>query len=115
MIALYSTLMCFLSPSIITGDNYRPVLLFLIHSKCLHILKLTADFESNLENNALRKIEKYLNLVKDMRSNYSCVKFVNLSMSSLGVFSNECSTLQEMLNDIGVDKKRAIIPYNKKN
>ena len=48
--------------------------------------------------------EKYMNVVKDMRSNYRCVKFVNLSMSSLGVFSNECSTFLEMMNDIGIDK-----------
>ena len=61
-------------------------------------------FESNLKNNAVRKKEKYMNVVKDMRSNYRCVKFVNLSMSSLGVLSNECSTFLEMMNDIGIDK-----------
>ena len=68
--------------SIITaaGDNYLPDLLFLILSKCLCILELTVGFESNLENNAARKKEKYMKLVKDMRSNYSCVKFVNFSM-----------------------------------
>ena len=47
-----------------------------------------------------------MNVVKDMRSNYRSVKFVNLSMSSLGVFSNECSTFLEMMNDIGIDKKQ---------
>ena len=46
----------------------------------------------NLKNNAVRKKEKYMNVVKDRRSNYRCVKFVNLSVSSLGVFSYECST-----------------------
>ena len=79
-------------------------LLFLIQSKCLYILELTVGFESNLKNNAVCKKEKYMNVVKDMRSNYRCVKFVNLSMSSLGVFSNECSTFLEMMNDIGIDK-----------
>ena len=75
--------------SIITaaGDNYLPDLLFLIQSKCLCILELTVGFESNLKNNAARKQEKYMNLAKDMISNYSCVKFVNLCMGSLGVFS----------------------------
>ena len=50
------------------------------------------------------KKEKYMNVIKDMRSNYRCVQFVNLSMSSLGVFSYECSTFLEMMNDIGIDK-----------
>ena len=31
---------------------------------------------------------------------------VNLSMSSLGVFSDECSTFLDMMNDIGIDKKQ---------
>ena len=34
-----------------------------------------------------------------MRRNYRCVRFVNFSMSSLGVFSNECSTFFDMMND----------------
>ena len=41
-----------------------------------------------------------------MSRNYRCVKFVNLSMSSLGVFSDECSTFLDMMNDIGIDKKQ---------
>ena len=54
----------------------------------------------------MRKKEKYLNLIKEMSRNYRCVKFVNLSMSSLGVFSDECSTFLDMMNDIGIDKKQ---------
>ena len=41
-----------------------------------------------------------------MSRNYTCVKFVNLSMSSFGVLSNECSTFSDMMNDIGIDKKQ---------
>ena len=66
----------FLNPSIITGENYRPDLLFLIQSKCLYVLELKVGFESNLNNNAVRKKEKYLNLIKEMSRNYRCVKFV---------------------------------------
>ena len=73
--------------------------------KCLYVLELTVGFESNLNNNAVRKKEKYLNLINKMSRNYRCVRFVNLSMSSLGVFSNECSTSLDMMNDIGIDKK----------
>ena len=69
-----------------------PDLLFLIQSKWLYVLELTVGFKSNLNNNAVRKKEKYLNLNEEMSRNYRCVKFVNLSISSLGVFSYECST-----------------------
>ena len=75
------------------------------------ILELTVGFEFNLKNNAVRKKEKYMNVVKDMRSNYRCVKFVNLSMSSLSVFSNECSTFLEMMNGIGIDKTQQHYMY----
>ena len=40
--------------------------------------------------------------------NYRCVKFVNISKSSLGVFSDECSTVFDMVNDIGIDKKQQL-------
>ena len=53
----------------------------------------------------MRKREKYKNLINDLNSDYKCVKFVNLSMSSLGVFSDECSTFLDMMNDIGIDTK----------
>ena len=56
--------------------------------------------------NAVHKKEKYLNLINQMSRNYRCVRFVNLSMSSLGVFSDECSTFLDMMNDIGIDKKQ---------
>ena len=36
------------------------------------------------------------------------MRFVNLSMSSLAVFSDECSTFLDMMNDIGIDKKQQL-------
>ena len=106
--SLYADVNGFLNPSIITGENYRPDLLFLIQSKCLYVVELTVGFESNRNNNAVRKKEKYLNLIKEMSRNYRFVKFVNLSMSCLGVFSDECSTFLDMMNDIGMDKKQQL-------
>ena len=43
-----------------------------------------------------------------MSKNYKCMKFLNLSMSSLGVFFYECSfaTFLDKINDIGIDKKQ---------
>ena len=107
--SLYADVNGFLNPSIIAGENCRPDLLFQIQPKCLYtVLELTVGFECNLNNNAVCKKEKYLNLIKEMSRNYRCVKFVNLSMSSLGVFSDECSTFLDMMNDIGIDKKQQL-------
>ena len=68
----------------------------------------SVGFESNLNNNAVRKKEKFLNLINKMSRNYRCVRFVNLSMSSLGVFPDECSTFLDMMNEIGIDKKQQL-------
>ena len=43
-----------------------------------------------------------------MSRNNRCVKFLNLSTSSLGVFSDECSTFLDMMNDIAIDKKQQL-------
>ena len=106
--SLYADVNGFLNPSRITGENYRPDILFLIQSKCLYVLELTVGFESNLNNNAVRIKEKYPKLINEISRNYRCVRFVNLSMSSLGVFSDECSTFLDMMNDIGIDKKQQL-------
>ena len=77
-------------------DNDIIIIIIIIQSKCLYVLELTVAFKSNLNNNAVPKKEKYLKLIKEMSRNYRCVKFVNLSLSSLGVFSYECFTFLDM-------------------
>ena len=114
--SLYADFKRFMIRSFITSENNRPDLLFLIQCKCLYILELTAGFESNLKKMHCKKKKKnYTNLVKDMRSNNRCVKWVNLSMSCLGAFFNECSTFLKMMNDICVDKKQQLYLTKKKN
>ena len=81
---------------------------FLIQSKCFYVLQLTVGFEYKLNNNAVREKKKHLNFIKEMSRNYRCVKFVNLSMSSLGIFLDECSTFLDIMNDIGIDKKQQL-------
>ena len=58
-------------------------------------------FESNLNNNVLRKKKKIeiSELDQEVSRNHRCVKFVNLSMSSFGVSSDECSTFLDMMNE----------------
>ena len=69
------------------------------------ILELTIEYESNLQHNATRKRQKYENLIKEQRKHYEKVKFVNLSISSLGVFSESSLGFIEMLKDLKFDEK----------
>ena len=96
----------FESPSIITGDDYRPDFLLTTLDKWLYIVELsqlTVGYESDLENNVNRKKAKYIDLIEQLDKNFSTVKFVNLSMSPLGVFDKECHTFLEMLNDLRLE------------
>ena len=104
---LYADLPGFKCPSIITGDTFRPDLLLLTRNKSLYVVELTVGFETNLHNNVDRKNAKYLCLIKDLRQSrkFTSVNFVNLSVSSLGIFDKECYSLLQMLNGIGLDKK----------
>ena len=56
----------------------------------------------NLHNNVERKKAKYEDLIEEMKDNFVSVKFVNLSISCLGVFDRECRTFLEMLDTLGL-------------
>jgi hypothetical protein len=109
---MYVDLPGFISPSVITGDELRPDLLLTIENKILYILELTVGFETNLKTNSDRKHEKYLTLITDQENIYDEVKFVNVSISSLGVFGESTNTLFGMLHDLKYDEQR--IKYVKK-
>ena len=100
---LYVDLPGYLSPSVITGDTLRPDLVLTIENKCIYILELTIGFESNLQTNATRKREKYQDLINKQLNYYDEAKFVNVSISSLGVFSETSLDLVEMLKDLEMD------------
>ena len=59
--------------------------------------------ETNLSNNASRKFEKYRYLLHDLESNYRHVKFVNLSISSLGIFGQSCNSFIQMCTDLSIN------------
>ena len=100
---LFVDLPGFQSPSIITGDEYRPDLLLSTPNNILYMVELTVGYESNLANNAKREKEKYKDLLIKLDENFVSVKCVNLSISSLGVFGKECDSFIEMMNDLGLD------------
>ena len=89
---LFADLPGFRTPSIITGDRFRPdLLLTSSNNSLLYIVELTVGYESNLESNIRRKNIKYKELIKQQRKSFNDVKFVNISISSLGVFAKESS------------------------
>ena len=100
---LYVDIPGFVNPSVLTGDNSRPDLLLAIENECLYILELTVGFESNLQVNANRKRQKYLDLIEEQKTNYGKVKFINLSLSTLGVFSRSAENFDEMLRSLKLD------------
>jgi hypothetical protein len=53
-----------------------------------------------------------LPLISDQESNYDKVKFVNVSISSLGVFGQSTNTLTDMLKEVKFDEQQ--IKYIKK-
>ena len=98
----YVDLPQYLSPSLITGDDLRPDMLILT-SNTLHVVELSVGFETNLNNNASRKFEKYRYLLHDLESKYRYVKFVNLSISSLGIFGQSCNSFIQMCTDLSIN------------
>ena len=77
----------------ITGDTLRPDLLLHLQSNYLCIVELTVGFESNIVKNDNPKRLGSLELVKQLMEKYKQVKFVNLSISALGLFDKTSSDL----------------------
>ena len=102
---LYVDLPGFITPSVISGNSLRPDLLLTVSKKCLYILELTVGFETNLLTNASRKTRKYEDLIRLQQNQFDCVKFISLSISTLGVFSNQSSDFLNMLKETGFDEK----------
>ena len=67
-------------------------------------MELTLGFESNIQINSDRKASKYSSIILDLKPAYSDVKFVNLSMSALGIMGRSSESLLLMLEDLKLDK-----------
>ena len=53
-----------------------------------------------------------MEVTEEQKQHFTGVKFVNLSMSFLGVFSQECSTFLTMLENLGLDNAKLLHPEN---
>ena len=103
---MYADLQGFLSPCIVTGDHLRPDMLIAIGSATIYIIDLTVEFETDINLTAERKKDKYMQLTRDLSSKYRSVKFINLSISSLGIFGKSCNAFIAMCYDLNIDKQQ---------
>ena len=97
---IYVDLPCFIRSSAITGDNSRPDLLLFVPNKCLYILELTVGLESNIRKNYHQKRTKYQDLVRQQENLFSQVKYINSSISTLGVLDQLSLEFMDMLKDL---------------
>ena len=76
-----------------------------VNKSSAYILELTVGFESNIKINSDRKAAKYHPLITNLQRSYSTVKFVNLSMSALGIVGTSSESFLSMLTDLNFDEK----------
>ena len=102
---LYVDLPGYLSPCIITGNNLRPDILLSTADNILYIIELTVGFETNLNNNANCEELRYRSLRADLTKDFNKIKFVNLSVSCLGIFGNSSESFLQMCSETGIDNR----------
>ena len=93
----------FASPGIISGDEPRPDMI-IKRNNDLWILKLSVGFETNLEKNKNAKNLRYNTLIQRLKTTYRKVKFINLGLGAIGVYSKSQDTFSDLLSDLEVDK-----------
>ena len=101
---IYCDVESFLSPSIVTGDTYRPDIVVTKDDQ-VFVIELTVGFETNIAKNSLRKAEKYKIILGQLTRQFRSVKFVNLSMGSLGVIGHDTFTLEAMFTAVGLKRE----------
>ena len=87
-----------------TGDRLRLGIIFSAADNILYIIELAVGFEGNLHINTSRKELKYRPLQADLDKAYDRIKFINLCISSLGIYGNSSDSFLQMCHDIGIDK-----------
>ena len=102
-ITLYVDLDMFPSPSIISGDEQRPDII-IKRNNDLWILELSIGFETILEKNRNAKNLRYNTLIQRLKTMYRKVKFINLSLGAIGVYSKSQDTFSDLLSNLEVDK-----------
>ena len=90
----------FASPSIISGDAN----MIMKRNNDLCILELSVGFETNLEKNSNAKNLKYNTLIQRLKTTYRKIKFINLSLGAIDIYSKSQDTFLDLLSDLEADK-----------
>ena len=80
--------------------------MLIIFNHTLYIIELTVGFESNVNMSSSQKKCKYLELINTFSQKYDAVKFVNVSMGTLGMFGTSCDIFVTMLNEVGTTQNQ---------
>ena len=99
---MYVDLEGFRPPSEITGDSERPNMLTVRPDGTLYLVELTVCYETNMPKNAQIKSNHYETTIEQLKSSFTCVKFVNLVASALGIFHKDSQTLIAMFEDFKI-------------
>ena len=81
------------------GDHFHIDMPLSAANNTLYIIELSFGFETNVDDNANREDKRYHSLRHELSSKYHKVKFVNISISSLGIFGNSCDIFIQMYNN----------------
>ena len=102
---LYCDLPSYSSPEMVNGSSSRPDLLAIDKKNNLYVVELTVGHETNTEKNEQRKKEKYDHLLRDgtLKRVYKKIKFINLVMTTAGIYSKESDQVFNMLKELIVD------------
>ena len=111
--SLFVDLPGILSSCIITDEQFRSDIFLSTSNNILNIIELTVRFETNIDNNATRKYEKYRSLIQELSSNYHKVKFIDTSISSLGIVVNSCHAYIQLHKNLNC--KESILNISPRN
>ena len=67
--------------------------------------ELSVGCETTLNVNAERKRKKYRHLTHDVSSDYRNVRFINLSLNTLGIFGNSCEPFIDLCKELDFRKQ----------
>ena len=80
-------------------------ILLSIDTDTLYIIEKTVGFKTNIDLNAEWELDKCLQLTHNLSSMYHCIRLLNLSVSSLGIFGNSCKSFIEICKDLEVERQ----------
>ena len=71
----------------------------------LNLVELTVCYETNMPKSAQIKSNRYETTIEHLKSLFTCVKFVNLVVSALGIFYRNNKTSITMFEDFKISKQ----------